>query len=177
MTEQQVHDALVSLEEGGEVLPHLVNHAPTEAVRSLLARLHQLMGWGAIYDVFDAVLDHSDLLVAYPDDAQRQFAEAWTAIVQSIGNETGHDAAAVYRRMVEFVNWVDRGRKPSRNPATSAVQIMTIHGSKGLQAPVVVVSGLFAAGKADASMSVQDNILVTRRCWPDESNRGGQRSA
>ena len=38
---------------------------------------------------------------------------------------------------------------------------MTIHGSKGLQAPVVVVSGLFAAGKADASMSVQDNILVT----------------
>ena len=57
------------------MLPHLVNHAPTEAVRSLLARLHQLMGWGAIYDVFDAVLDHSDLLVAYPDDAQRQFAE------------------------------------------------------------------------------------------------------
>ena len=84
MTEQQVHDALVSLEEGGEVLPHLVNHAPTEAVRSLLARLHQLVGWGAIYDVFDAVLDHSDLLVAYPDDAQRQFAEAWTAIVQSL---------------------------------------------------------------------------------------------
>ena len=38
---------------------------------------------------------------------------------------------------------------------------MTIHGSKGLQAPVVVVSGLFSAGKADASMSVQDNILVT----------------
>ena len=161
MTEQQVHDALVSLEEGGEVLPHLVNHAPTEAVRSLLARLHQLMGWGAIYDVFDAVLDHSDLLVAYPDDAQRQFAEAWTAIVQSIGNETGHDAAAVYRRMVEVRELGRQGPQAITQPDASAVQIMTIHGSKGLQAPVVVVSGLFAAGKADASMSVQDNILVT----------------
>ena len=38
---------------------------------------------------------------------------------------------------------------------------MTIHGSKGLQAPVVVVTGLFSAGKADASMSVQDNTVVT----------------
>ena len=161
MTERQVHDAMTSLEEGGDVLPHLIEHAPTEAVRSLLMHVHQLMAWGALYDVFDAVLDGSDLLVAYPDDAQRQFAEAWITIVQSIGNDTGHDAAAMYRRMVEIRALGRQGPQAITQPDSSAVQIMTIHGSKGLQAPVVVVSGLFAAGKADASMSVQDNILVT----------------
>ena len=98
------------------MLPHLIEHAPSEAVRSLLSHVHQLMSWGALYDVFDAVLDHSDLLVAYPDDAQRQFAEAWVAIVQSIGNDTGHDAAAMYRRMVEVRALGRQGPKPSRNP-------------------------------------------------------------
>ena len=161
LSERQVHEAMVSLEDGAEVLPHLIEHAPSEAVRSLLSHVHQLMSWGALYDVFDAVLDHSDLLVAYPDDAQRQFAEAWVAIVQSIGNDTGHDAAAMYRRMVEVRALGRQGPQAITQPDSTAVQIMTIHGSKGLQAPVVVVSGLFAAGKADASMSVQDNILVT----------------
>ena len=161
MTERQLHDTLLSLEEGAPVLPHLIQHAPTEGVQELLTRIQRLMQWGAVYDVFDAVLDESDLLVAYPGDAQRQFAEAWLTIVQSIGNDTGHDAGAVYRRMVEVRELGRQGPQAITEPNASAIQIMTIHGSKGLQAPVVVVSGLFSAGKADASMSVQDNILVT----------------
>ena len=161
MTEQQVHEAMVSLEEGGEVLDHLLEHAPTERVAALLLRLRQLIQWGAVYDAFDLLLDESDLLVAYPDDAQRQFAEAWLTIVQSIGNDAGHDAAAMYRRMMAVRELGNQGPQAITHPTASAVQIMTIHGSKGLQAPVVVVTGLFSAGKADASMSVQDNILVT----------------
>ena len=38
---------------------------------------------------------------------------------------------------------------------------MTIHGVKGLQSKVVVVAGLFNAGKMDASMAVKENVLVT----------------
>ncbi len=161
MTERQVHNALLSLEQGAPVLPHLIQHAPTEGVERLLVRLHRLIQWGAVYDVFDAVLDESDLLVAHPDDAQRQFAEAWLTIVQSIGNDTGHDAGAVYRRLVEIRELGRQGPQAITQPDAAAIQIMTIHGSKGLQAPVVIVSGMFSAGKADASMSVQDNILVT----------------
>ena len=161
MTEQQVHEALRTLGDGQQVLPHLIEHAPTDRVRRLLERLQRLIGWGAVYDVFDTVLDGSDLLAAYPDDAQRQFAEAWLTIVQSIGRESGHDAAAIYRRMVAVRELGSQGPQAITQPDASAIKIMTIHGAKGLQAPVVVVSGLFSAGKADASMSVQDNILVT----------------
>ena len=161
MTEQQVHDLLTSLPEGGDALPHLLEHAPTERVAALLNRLHQYIAWGAVYDAFDLLLDESDLLVAYPDDAQRQFAEAWLTLVHSIGKDAGHDAAAMYRRMQAVRDLGNQGPQAITHPTASAVQIMTIHGSKGLQAPVVVVTGLFSAGKADASMSVQDNILVT----------------
>ena len=161
MTEQHVHEVFLSLEGGQAVLPHLVDHAPTPRVQELLRRLQQYISWGAVYDVFDLILDESDLLVAYPEDAQRQFAEAWLTIVQGIGKDTGHDASEMYRRMVAVRNLGNQGPQAITQPTSSAVQIMTIHGSKGLQAPVVVVTGLFSAGKADASMSVQDNILVT----------------
>lgn len=161
MSEQQVHEVLMSLEVGGDVLTHLVEHAPTERVGALLFRLRQLIRWGAVYDAFDLILDESDLLVAYPDDAQRQFAEAWLTIVHSIGKDSGHDVAAMYRRLMAVRDLGSQGPQAITHPTASAVQIMTIHGSKGLQAPVVVVTGLFSAGKADASMSVQDNILVT----------------
>jgi len=161
MSEQQVHETMLSLEEGGDALTHLLENAPTPRVAALLSRLRQFIRWGATYDAFDVLLDESDLLVAYPDDAQRQFAEAWLALVHSIGKDSGHDAASVYRRMMAVRELGNQGPQAITHPSSSAVQIMTIHGSKGLQAPVVVVTGLFSAGKADASMSVQDNILVT----------------
>lgn len=161
MTEQQVHECLTTLPEGGEVLPHLLERAPSEGVATLLRRLQHRIQWGAVYDAFDLLLDESDLLVAYPDDAQRQFAEAWVAMLHAMGKDSGHDPAAMYRRLMDVRALGNQGPQAITQPTASAVQIMTIHGSKGLQAPVVVVTGLFSAGKADASMSVQDNILVT----------------
>ena len=55
----------------------------------LLAALAQLVQHGAIYEVFDTVLDHSDLLIAYPDESERQVAEMWCALVQKIGADSG----------------------------------------------------------------------------------------
>ena len=161
MTERQIHDAFSSLPLGSPVLPHLIAHAPNVGVRQMLEKIEQYISWGALYNAFDHILDHSDLLVAYPDDAQRQFAEAWLALMYSIGEEFGHDAAAIYRRMVEVRDLDDKGPQAITTSTSAAVQIMTIHASKGLQAPVVVVSGLFSAGVSDVTQSVKDNILVT----------------
>jgi hypothetical protein len=111
--------------------------------------------------VLDAVLDHSDLLVAYSEDSQRQHAEAWLGMIHSIGNETGHSVTAIYRRLNELIGLEKRGPQAISKPTKAAVQIMTIHGAKGLQAPVVAVSGIFTAGMADVTTSVKDNVLVT----------------
>jgi len=161
MTERQVQDALLATPAGQSLWPALLEHAPTEPVRVLVHDIHRMIQWGAVYDAFDTVLDRSDLLVAYPDDAQRQFAEAWLTMVHGIGKETGHDVSAMQRRMVDIQALQNKGPQAIVKADASSVQIMTIHGSKGLQAPVVVVSGLFSAGMADASMAVSDNVLVT----------------
>lgn len=139
----------------------LIENSPSEAVKNLLEHMLQLVDAGAVYDVFDAVLDHSDLLTAYPGDADRQNGEAWYALANKIGNELGHDCSAIYSRMKQLSELKKKGPKAVSVPSGGAVQIMTIHGVKGLQSKVVVVAGLFNAGKMDASMAVKENVLVT----------------
>ncbi|MED5496805.1 MAG: 3'-5' exonuclease, partial [Candidatus Thermoplasmatota archaeon] len=127
----------------------------------LLAALAQLVQQGAIYEVFDAVLDHSDLLIAYPDESERQVAEMWCALVQKIGNDSGHEPAAILEQMKAFATLGNKGPQASTTPTSGAIQIMTIHGAKGLQAPVVIVTGLFEAGRRSSSIEAQNNVLIT----------------
>ena len=53
------------------------------------------------------------------------------------------------------------GPKSSTPASSGAVQIMTIHGSKGLEAPVVVAYDIFATGTRDSSFAARENVLVT----------------
>jgi ATP-dependent exoDNAse (exonuclease V) beta subunit len=139
----------------------LIDNSPTEEIKNLLIHLLQLVDAGAVYDVFDAVLDHSDLLIAYPGDADRQNGEAWYALANKIGNELGHDCNAIYNRMKQLSELNKSGPKAVSVPSGGAVQVMTIHGVKGLQSKVVVVAGLFNAGKMDATMAVKENVIIT----------------
>jgi hypothetical protein len=116
---------------------------------------------GAIYDIFDAVLDHSDLLIAYPDESERQVAEMWCALLRKLGSEVGHEPAAILDQMKAFSTLGSKGPQASSAPTSGAIQIMTIHGAKGLQAPVVIVTGLFEAGRRSSSIEAQNNVLIT----------------
>jgi len=160
LTDKQIAKAFSKSNEKGW-WSKLIDNSPTEAVKNLLEHMSKLVDAGAVYDVFDAVLDHSDLLTAYPGDADRQNGEAWYALANKIGNELGHDCSAIYSRMKQLAGLKKKGPKAVSVPSGGAVQIMTIHGVKGLQSKVVVVTGLFNAGKTDAAMAVRENVLVT----------------
>ena len=124
-------------------------------------QLAQLVQHGAIYEVFDTVLDHSDLLIAYPSESERQVAEMWSALVQKIGADSGHEPAAILEQMKAFATLGNKGPQASTTPTSGAIQIMTIHGAKGLQAPVVIATGLFEAGRRSSSIEAQNNVLIT----------------
>ena len=156
----QAHALLTSKEEHSW-WKKIQQHAPNKLVKQFAIHIEHLVLQGAIHDVFDTVLDHSDLLVAYPDDTSRQNAEAWCALAASIGNELGHEASAIFNRMKALSGLGNKGPSAITTPSGGAIQIMTIHGAKGLQAPVVVVAGIFHAGKSDASLAVRNNVLVT----------------
>lgn len=156
----QAH-AMMSSDKDNTWWQKIHEYAPNESVQRLVAHMESLVQQGAVHDVFDTVLDHSDLLLAYSDDTSRQNAEAWCALAVSIGNELGHEASAIFNRMKSLQSLGGKGPSAIITPSGGAVQVMTIHGAKGLQAPVVVVAGMFHAGKSDASLAVRNNVLVT----------------
>ena len=156
----QAHALLTSTAEGSW-WQKIQQHAPNDSVKRLVAHMEYLVHQGAIHDVFDTVLDCSDLLVAYPDDTSRQNAEAWCSLAATIGSELGHEASAIFHRMKALNGLGNKGPSAITTPSGGAVQIMTIHGAKGLQAPVVIVAGIFHAGKSDASLAARNNVLVT----------------
>ena len=82
-------------------------------------------------------------------------------LVASIGNELGHEAAAIYSRLCELHRLGQRGPPATTVPAGGAVRIMTVHNAKGLEASVVFVAGLFKAGASDSQLNSRENILVT----------------
>tara|TARA_B100001093_G_scaffold516803_1_gene596513 strand:- start:66608 stop:71581 length:4974 start_codon:yes stop_codon:yes gene_type:complete len=153
--------ALMTQEMDGTWWQKIQHCAPNDSIRRLAEHLEYLVQCGAVHDIFDVILDHSDLLVAYPDDTSRQNAESWCALLSSIGDELGHEASALYHRIKDLDGLGTKGPSAITTPPGGAVQIMTIHGAKGLQAPVVVVAGMFHAGKSDASLAAKNNVLVT----------------
>lgn len=140
---------------------HSAEYFASEPQGPLLTAFSKLVQHGAMYEVFDAVLDYSDLLIAFPDESERQVAEMWCALVQKIGSDTGHEPGAIREQMRAYSTLGNKGPQASSTPTSGAIQIMTIHGAKGLQAPVVVVTGLFEAGRRSSSIEAQNNVLIT----------------
>ena len=145
----------------GNHLSNLAKKAPTEEVKSLFMRLNYLAENGKVRKAIDAAIDHSDLLYAFPREGDRQDIENWISMFDRISESCGGDAALVFNRLKELSNLDKDGPKSSSSGTGGAVQIMTIHGSKGLEAPVVVAYDIFATGTRDSSFSSSDNVLVT----------------
>ena len=140
---------------------HIADYFKDQPQGRFLEACSNLVNRGAIYDVFDAALDYSDLLVAFPDESERQVAETWCALLRRLGAEYGHEPIAILDQMKAFSTLGSKGPQASGPPTSGAIQIMTIHGAKGLQAPVVIVTGLFEAGRRSSSIEAQNNVLIT----------------
>ena len=100
-------------------------------------------------------------VVRISEEGDRQDIENWISIYDRISEGCGGDAALIFNRLRELSNLEKDGPKSSSSGTGGAVQIMTIHGSKGLEAPVVVAYDIFATGTRDSSFSSSDNVLVT----------------
>ncbi len=161
LNDDQIHQIFSEKNESENWWPIIEQSITSEKGKLLINHLGNLALKGALHEVFDVVLDHSDLLMAYPDDTSRQNAELWCSLVYNIGCEYGHDATEIYSHLQSLKKLENKGPQSITVPSGGAVKIMTIHGAKGLQSKVVVVSGLFHAGKSDSSLASQNNVLVT----------------
>ena len=145
----------------GDQLKALVEVAPTKKVANLLDRLHYLASNGDVLSALRCAIDHSDLLYSYPREGDRQDVENWLAIYQQVSKMVGGDAALILARLRRLAQLDNDGPKSRSEAAGGAVQVLTIHGSKGLEAPVIIAYDIFATGTRDAAFSSSANVLVT----------------
>ncbi|MEC8669755.1 MAG: UvrD-helicase domain-containing protein [Candidatus Thermoplasmatota archaeon] len=145
----------------GNHLSNLAKYAPTDEVKSLFERLNYFVENGKVRKAIEVAIDNSDLLYAFPREGDRQDIENWISMYDRISESCGGDAALIFNQLRELSNLEKDGPKSSSSGTGGAVQIMTIHGSKGLEAPVVVAYDIFATGTRDSSFSSSDNVLVT----------------
>ena len=161
LTDGQIHDIFSTRKQSNDWWDVLCDNAPSTRAKTLVKHLSVLVGKGAVHQVLDTVLDHSDLLIAFPDDTSRQNAELWCGLVYNIGSEYGHEPTEIYSHLKSLQGLANKGPQAITIPSGGAVRIMTIHGAKGLQSKVVVVAGMFHAGKSDSSLAARNNVLVT----------------
>ena len=79
-------------------------------------------------------------MFAYPEDSSRQNAEQWCNLVYDIGIDCGHNPAEIFAQLEALQELGNKGPQTSAIPSSGAVKIMTVHGAKGLESKVVVVS-------------------------------------
>jgi ATP-dependent exoDNAse (exonuclease V) beta subunit len=161
LTDGQIHDIFTNHKIAEDWWSILHDSTSSKRAKNLVHHLSSLAKKGAIHQVLDAVLDHSDLLITYPDDTSRQNAELWCGLVYNIGTEYGHEPTEIYSHLKSLQGLANKGPQAITIPSGGAVRIMTIHGAKGLQSKVVVVAGMFHAGKSDSSLAARNNVLVT----------------
>jgi ATP-dependent helicase/nuclease subunit A len=134
-----------------------------ERARTLLGAWRERVWELPPHDLLDRICHEGDAmarLAAAVPDARRGFAlQAVDALLAAALEHGGGRFASAYR----FVRDVRGGRVRAQRPtATGAVQLLTVHGAKGLEAQAVLLLDCDAAPPADGGAS----LLVD---WPAEA--------
>ena len=132
-----------------------------QSIQKMFYDVNSYRRQGRFSDIFDYLLDYSDLLAVHSTESERNHVEAWCALLNDALANFGYNILATQRHLQSLKSLGNDGPPAESTSSANAVQIMTLHKAKGLQAKVVIVAGMFGAGQQDASQSVRDNVLVT----------------
>ena len=106
-------------------------------------------------------LDYSDLLLTYSDNASLQDAEQFIGLVSSLSSELGGDSIVIADRIRQLTENESSTMEAITIPPRDAVRIMTIHGSKGLQASVVFLVDIFSKRQTNLTIDSRSRTMVS----------------
>ena len=135
-----------------------------------LREYHERRMWTSVAALIDRFVRKRPLMTAAVDHPRRR--EQWRRY-RFIVAQARAFAEAGGGSLRRFLEWIDRqrseGARVSETPVPEtdedAVRIMTVHGSKGLEFPVVILTGLNARRRNSA-----DSVLFGRSDDPDARN-------
>ena len=161
LNDQEVTTLIQSKSDQGDWYSHLVEQMPIANIKSLLTQCRELCSDGTPFTALDAIVDYSDLLISHSRTSDRRDVESWLQMVRSIGEEVGKDSALIMERLERYHSLRRDGPTGNESTVSDAINIMTIHAAKGLEAPIVVLFDPFAIGRSDAQMMAREKVLVT----------------
>ena len=160
MTDSTLQDFLNS-EGSNNLMERLLEFTVSDEQKALVQRWISLSSAGRLLDILDETIDQSDLLTAYHDSVSAQDVEKFVDEVRRISNEVGGDPMVIADRIRSLREQKGRSLQAQTIPASDAVRVMSIHGSKGLQAKVVIVADLFSGKQVTMTIENQDRLIVS----------------
>ena len=140
----------------------LIEYSSNHRQIALVQRWIDLSSSGRIIDLLLETIDQSDLLTAHCDEGSIQDVERFIDEVRSISDSVGRDAIVIADRLRDLREQAGRALEAKNIPERDAVQLMTIHNSKGLESKVVFVTDLFSAkGIITLTNESQSRLIVS----------------
>lgn len=138
-------------------------HNPeVQAALHQLAEIRSKVGKTSPVEILNEVIEQRQLLETLAQDELADFETRALKMVLAHAMQWQSQGGV---GLLEYVDWINtvtekntRAKLPQpREESTNAVQVMTIHASKGLQFPITVVTGI-----AGIAASQKDKILISR---------------
>jgi len=99
--------------------------------------------------------------MAFPDIVSRQDIEQMIDIIRNLSREVGGDSIVLADKIRDLRESSGNSLEAVTIPPSDAVRVMTIHGSKGLQAKVVILADLFSGRQTNMTIDDRNRLIVT----------------
>jgi ATP-dependent exoDNAse (exonuclease V) beta subunit len=161
LNDQELQKFLGEATTGENLIQRLAEILPEGPHRILVERWLYHSQYGTVVESLHEVLNHSDLLLSHPRPSERNDAEQFLRIIENQSSEVGGDPVLLADCLAHLANIAGNDLTSSGVSTADAVQVMTIHGSKGLQRKCVIVGGLFSEGQGNISHDLRQRVIAT----------------
>ena len=146
---------------GENLIQRLVETLPEGPHRVLVEHWLNHSQRGTVAESLHDTLNHSDLLLSHPGTSERSDAEQFLRLIENQSVEVGGDPILLADRIARLADIAGKDITSASIPTADSVQVMTIHGSKGLQRKCVIVGGLFSEGQGNISHDLRQRVIAT----------------
>ncbi|MAK20702.1 MAG: hypothetical protein CMA05_05265 [Euryarchaeota archaeon] len=159
--DKQTQDFIGKSKKNENLLYRLRELAINSHQKELVSHWIDFSEKGLINELLEDTLDFSDLLLTYPEESSLQDVEQFIELVSSLSSELGGDAIVIADKIRQLRENESSTMEAITIPPSDAVRIMTIHGSKGLEASVVFLVDIFSKRQTNLTIDSRSRAMVS----------------
>ena len=159
--DKQIHEFISGSGKNENLLYRLRELAINSHQKELVSHWIDFSEKGLVNELLEDTLDFSDLLLAYPEESSLQDVEQFIDLVSSLSSELGGDAIVIADKIRQLRENENSTMEAITIPPSDAVRIMTIHGSKGLEASVVFLVDIFSNRQTNLTIDSRSRAMVS----------------